>query len=118
MPVFSFYDETGQIKAQVLCDKNDLKNNMHGDAYIEGDALLDAHTVYVATGGVVANKLVMTPVVSGMTISGLPTPCTAIIEGAAYQVTDGTLDLSANLPGPYTVLLKAGPYLDAKVTVQ
>ena len=37
------------------------------------------------------------------TVSGLPDPCRVQIDGEAYEVTGGTLELQTDQPGAYTI---------------
>lgn len=73
-----------------------------------------------------------TTLVSGgtdmVTFSGLPNPAEVYVKGSATQgtpnspgmmtlVSDGTAQLSFNLPGTYTVTVRTVPYLDAVFTL-
>lgn len=46
------------------------------------------------------------------TLSGLPDPCTVLVNGQEYIVTGGTLELDAGYPGTYRVEIRHFPYRD------
>lgn len=55
-----------------------------------------------------------------VTISGLPNPTDVRITGPAFdafEVTDGTLELTFDPPGKYTVRLSSFPYLDQEYVI-
>lgn len=116
MPTFSVYDPaTGEITGTVNCQSVDVEaNTPSGQARIDGSFRGDA---YYVTNGAATPRIPMNPVVSGMTISGLPAQTTARVELTAYLVTDGVLELSPDLPGPYSVSLSAPGYLATTVTL-
>lgn len=45
-------------------------------------------------------------------LSGLPNPCTILINGQEHIVTGGTLELDADYPGTYRVEIRHFPYRD------
>lgn len=113
---FSVYDpSTGEIKYSIECRDVDVEaNTPAGHARIDGLFRGDEH--YVENGQVVPLNPV-NPVISGLTISALPPKTTARIERVAYQVEDGVLEFSSNLPGPYVVELSAPGYMKTSVTL-
>lgn len=117
MPVFTVYETaTGEIKGTVTCQAVDVEaNTPKGHARVDGHFRGDTHHV---KDGAAMPRSPMQPVVSGMTVSGLPPQTTARIERAVYLVTDGVLELSPDLPGPYIVRLSAPGYLSTKVTIE
>jgi hypothetical protein len=113
---FSLYDQvTGEIAANISCLEIDANANTP-PGYERIDGTWDAKTYYVADG-VVTLCAPMAPSVTGTTISDLPIPCKARIEGQIYEVDDGVLELEPDYPGPYTVYLTAVGYLPCEVTV-
>jgi hypothetical protein len=116
IPSITIYDpSTGAILRVVTGPEDCLAINVFpGEVFIEGRC--DGQTQYVANG-TAADKQPMTPVVTGSTITNLPIPCTARIEGVPYEIADGVLELDADMPGPYEITLEAVPYLTCKVTI-
>ena len=53
-----------------------------------------------------------------MTLSGLPIPCNISINGTAFDVKDGLLEMTTLLPGDYVIRAEAFPFADweGKVT--
>lgn len=114
--IFSLYKiQTGELVGIVSCQQETVDLNTPTDCgRIAGS--WDG-TQYWVENGKPAKKVEMLPIISGLTISNLPIPCTAFIEAARYEITDGVLELSPSLPGPYEVRLEAVPYLSKTVTV-
>jgi len=50
-------------------------------------------------------------------ISNLP-PCTVTFAGEAYEVTDGSFELTVDTPGTYEISVEAFPYLPATFTIE
>lgn len=46
------------------------------------------------------------------TLSGLPDPCMALINGLEHTITGGTLELDADYPGTWRVEIRYFPYRD------
>ena len=68
--------------------------------------------------GVVRDRPAQDSTLNGMTLSGLPKPCTVLINGAAYDVDDGIAELSFNQPGTYHIVVRAWPYLDKEFDIE
>lgn len=115
METFTTYRPSGEIVATITCPSVDVESNTPVDCQrIEG--FWNGAKYWVENGEPV-EKVEMEPIVFGLTISNLPIPCTAYIEAARYEITDGVLELNPSLPGPYQVRLEAVPYLSKTVTV-
>ncbi|MFV3131961.1 hypothetical protein [Niveispirillum sp. KHB5.9] len=46
------------------------------------------------------------------TLSGLPDPCTVLVNGEEHTITGGTLELDADYPGTWRVEIRHFPYRD------
>lgn len=116
MPSYTLYNPaTGEIRGQVICAASDIELNvLPGEAYIDGG--YSALTYYILDG-VATEKTLMSPVVSGWTISNLPIPCNVRVGGVGYDVDDGVFEFSSPLPGPYKCIISAVPYLTTEVTL-
>ena len=55
--------------------------------------------------------------VTGLEISGLPSPTTAVVEGQTYKVADGAIEFEFSYSGTYQVTLSSFPFQDATVEV-
>jgi len=115
MPDYTFYEPNGKITCNVYCKQEELAlNPQWGDSYVEGRFLPSQY--YIGSGSPTP-KQDYTPTVSGNTISGLPVPCEAKIEGTIYSVPDGSITLNSNLIGPYTVKITAVTHLDKEIVI-
>lgn len=45
-------------------------------------------------------------------LSGLPIPCTVVVDEQEFEIDDGEFSFSTPLPGIYQVTVKAFPYLE------
>jgi hypothetical protein len=69
------------------------------------------------SNGAVALRPANPATLSGTTLSNLPNPSTVTINGTAYTVTDGTLDMTFPNPGTYAINVSSPfPLLDANFT--
>lgn len=97
-----------------------------GEAYIEGNC--DDRQFYVLEDTIIhrpaqQTTLSNTPIIANGVDSGvlqnLPIPCTVFIENTAYEVTDGLLEFTLNLPGIYSIrVTNCFPYLDKEFTCE
>jgi hypothetical protein len=116
MVTFTIYDATGALGAIISCPDVDADaNTPPGCSRIDG--AWDGRVYWISSGEPTL-RTPMAPVVAGRTISNLPIPCVATIEGVRYTIDDGVLELSAALPGPYVVSLDAVPFLPCEVVVE
>ena len=114
--VFTLYKlATGEMDAVITCQEEtaDL-NTPTGFGRVDG--AWDSQKYYVLNG-VATEKTLMSPIVSGWTISNLPIPCTVLVDFVTYQVDDGVFEFSSPLPGPYKCIISAVPYLTTEVTL-
>jgi hypothetical protein len=73
-------------------------------------------TDYVENGAIVARPA-NPAVLNGTVLTGLPNPSTVTINGTAYTVTDGELDMTFPNAGTYAIAVTSPfPYLDAAFT--
>lgn len=82
----------------------------------EGEAETALHYIDVQTGER-RNKARIVPTVSGLVLSGLPIPCTVCVEESTYEITDGEVTLSFDVPGTYSVIVSAEKMIPAVVDV-
>lgn len=118
MKHFSVYSTTSlAILRSGYCGDGCVSAQAHdGEAVIEAASHAPPGTAYVQDGEIVANGT-MSPVSSGLTVSGLPDHCTALTEGQEFEVTDGTITFEYDLPGTYAVVFSAWYFNDATVEV-
>jgi len=122
------FDATGKIERVVDCpDSMATRQVKSGESIIPGVA--NDNTQYVVAG-VITDKPPMTTAintttvpadgVTPITITGAPIPCNFEVTGPANYFgsdPDGTLQLTFNLAGTYTVKLEAFPYLPMEYTI-
>lgn len=87
-----------------------------GELLFEGEAEAALHYVDVQTGERM-DKARIVPMVSGLVLSGLPIPCSVCVEESAYEIDDGEVTLSFDLPGIYSVIITAEKMIPAVVEV-
>lgn len=88
-------------------------NGAAGAVFFDGDE--GSH--YVSNGEVLPRPQ-NGAYLDGMTLRGLPVPCTISINGVDYECTDTDAELSFDQPGEYVVLVRAFPALDKEFTVE
>ena len=83
------------------------------------DGRHDPQTHYVVDGAVV-EKSTAAPTVSGLSVTGLPVPCHVVIlpDGDEVIVDDGSLEVDADMPGPYRLFVRSVTHLDFWVTLE
>lgn len=127
--LFTVYDSvTGAIKRTGTAPDSMIAIQAQtGEAVVTGQ--YDAAAQYLP-GGVPTARPAMTSTidvttvpadgVTPITISGAPAPCNIDVAGPASYTSsdpDGTIQLTFNLAGTYTVTLSAFPYLNQEFTI-
>lgn len=104
-------DATGKISywGNMPLHMIELQPVPDGHALVHGYG--EAETHYVLNGALVARPA-NPATLDGMTIKGLPVPCTITIEGTEHACTDAQCDLEFSHPGSYEVRVVAFPWLD------
>jgi hypothetical protein len=93
----------------------------NGTQNVECDPMLD----YINDGQITRRPAINVPATAQLTVgetftlTGLPDPIEVILDGEVSELTGGTLELSADMPAEYTLVLEKWPYQTAilKVTV-
>lgn len=113
---FTVYkNDTGEIVKNCVCPAEFANDQIvAGESIIEG---VSSDITQYVVNGVVTDKPAMTPIVNGLTITGLPIPCSLTTYGTTYEIPDGEVTLSYDLAGEYHVKVVAFPYLNWEVTV-
>lgn len=100
-----------------------------GEAILLGFGMDNVHYVDVAAGSepVIVDRPAMEVVITRDTVAadgietaslvGMPRPCLVRVESDVYEVPDGRLDISFDLPGVYKLRVEAFPYLPADFEV-
>lgn len=101
---------TGLIPAYMIGSQAPLA----GGAVVIGNADMNSDFV---SGGVITPRPANPATLNGTVLSGLPNPSTVTINGTAYTVTDGELDMTFPNAGTYAISVTSPfPYLDAAFT--
>lgn len=87
-----------------------------GEIVLAGHADSSLHYIDVDTGNRM-DKERISPVVNGLAVSSLPIPCTVYSEGVAYDIDDGEVTMSFDVPGTYGVLICAERMIPAAIEV-
>jgi hypothetical protein len=116
---YFWYDSTGRIRAKCRVDLTTKANMESADPqskFVEaGDE--DINTVYIKDGEI-TQRPDNPAVLSGMTISGLPSGSQVQIDTSIYDVTDDHVDLSFDREGVHKVRVISWPYLDKEFDVE
>lgn len=126
---YYFHDDGGKIHMTGSCIDSmiDLQQPPIGWLKKIGEARIavDYHDnlVGVLPRPTQAATLSNTPIIANGIDSGvlqyLPIPCTVFIEDTPYQVADGVLEFTLNLPGIYQIkITNCFPYLDKEFTCE
>lgn len=62
------------------------------------------------SSGQTINKSSMSPVINGLNVSGLPSPCFVFSDGVSTEVVGGEVSFEYSLPGTYFVEVMAKHY--------
>lgn len=84
-------------------------NHRPGYDYLDGH--WSGEHYYVADGQA-AERPTQATALDGLTLSGLPSPCTLWIDHASYPVTDSTATLDLPIAGTYRLRVESWPYID------
>lgn len=84
-------------------------NSRENVGNVSGHYSADTH--YVSYESVLERPTQATAL-DGLTLSGLPAPCTLWIDHVSYPVTDSTVTLDLPIAGTYRLRVEAFPYID------
>lgn len=111
MSVITEFNSEGRfIRVLSSSDPSLLELNKAADcSYLEGHWIGDH---YYVTEGQATARPTQSTTLDGLTLSGLPAPCTLWIDSTSYPVTDSTATLDLPIAGTYRLRVEAFPYLD------
>lgn len=122
MPHFIVYDHKGNILRTGIAPTEMIPlQAQDGELVLEGYADQQGDFIDLSTpdhGHVVMPRTQMNLVVVGASISGLPVPCTAIIDGERYDVDDGLIELDSDVAKVHSVTIIADRHLMNTIEVQ
>ena len=82
---------------------------------MEGIADRDLH--YIKNGQITDRPIQQTKL-NGLTLTGLPAPCTIFINGTPYECDSDTIELEFDQPTTYTITVESWPYQDWSTTYE
>lgn len=100
-PFIVYDNETGREKRRGSCPEHMFEIQAQDGEHVIEDPL-DPQLPYV---------------VSGTTISGLPVPCTATLDGVDYLIADGVIEMRPDAPGHYFVRVAASNFTPVTIEV-
>jgi hypothetical protein len=108
-------DSTGRITQRMMMPASmvELQTPPTGGSVVIGDG--DWNTHYVVNGAI-APRPTNPAAQNGTVLSNLPSAATVTINGIAYTVDDGTLEMTFPNAGTYAITVSCFPYLDAAFT--
>lgn len=103
----------GSCPAQVV----DLQASAAGEIVFAG--ALNHETEYIdVDAGQIVPKPPIAPLVSGLVVTGLPSPCTAVVEGVSHEIVGGEATFAFDVPGLYSVRFSAKNHLSAVIELE
>jgi len=125
-----YEDTTGKIIRRGKChpDAVSAQASETGESSLETLGLIDADTNYVSSSVVtsrasnpatLSGSTIIANGVDTLTLSNIPNPTTVKITGpisSEVEVTDGTLDITVDEPGAYTLFLDSFPTQDKELS--
>jgi len=116
---YLLYDSDGVIVAYRVKrgDPPDMNLYPAGLSYMETVNPAQYLGSHYIDNGIIQVKNTISPQISGTTVSNLPIPCTVTTDGATFEVTDGTAELSYPYPGDYAVKIEAMHYNPTTIMV-
>ena len=109
------FDEVGRITSTLLIDDDVYQLNSRNLNLIKGKA--DPTTQYIKNGQITDRPIQQTKL-NGLTLTGLPAPCTIFINGTPYDCDSDTAELEFDQPTTYTIRVEAWPYQDWETTYE
>ena len=112
---------TGEIECSGICAAQDLKLQKRGKSVLQTDIQNVSDLTHYVLNGKVTKKLTNPVILSkniliadgidSVIISNLPLSIVRISD-TDYEIFDGKLEFTLDLPGVYPISIKAFPYLD------
>ena len=109
------FDEVGRITSTLLIDDDVYQLNSRSLNLIKGKA--DPTTQYIKDGQITDRPIQQTKL-NGLTLTGLPAPCTIYINGTPYECESDTAELEFDQPTTYTIRVESWPYQDWSTTYE
>lgn len=115
---YVIYDLDGRIEEYGDCPQDMVLYQGQGRPVVAGSGHWDTHWVERGTDTVTVMPRPDNPAAcEGLQLTGLPVPCTVLINGQAYACGQDAVTLDFPHPGKYAVTVRAFPYLDATFEV-
>ena len=113
--VITFYDITGKIIGYLESeDPAQVEVNKVGN-WVLGH--VDSETQYIKNGQITDRPIQQTKL-NGLTLTGLPAPCTIYINGTPYECESDTAELEFDQPTTYTIRVESWPYQEWETTYE
>lgn len=114
---FAIADSTGRIVATGVVPAHMVaaQTAPTGGVVANGAAHIESHWI---TGGAITPRPANPTALAGTVLSNVPNPSTVTINGTAYTVTDGELDMTFPAAGAYAITVASPfPYLDGAFSI-
>jgi len=102
----------------LLGDWDRLKHYLPPEAAIEIPVCIATPVLRPAMEAVADKAQITADGADTVTITGLPVPCVATIDGTDYSVDDGSLTFATTEPGLHEITIVAWPYLDGVFAIR
>lgn len=112
------YDATGRITTRMSGTAETVAINAQRDGLSFLEAFVPTLGTHYVAGGAAVPRPANPARLTGTTLSALPVPSTVTINGAAYVVDDGELEITFPNAGTYAITVSSPfPFLDASFTI-
>ena len=111
----TIYDDNGKVLQSISSnDPAQIEVNKIGN-WIEG--LADPESHYIKNGQITERPIQQTKL-NGLTLTGLPVPCTIHINGTPYDCDSDTAELEFDQPTTYEIRVESWPYQEWSTTYE
>lgn len=110
----TYYTETGEITGVLTASPNTIEPNKVG-LWVYGSG--DIESQYIKEGQITDRPIQQTEL-NGLTLTGLPIPCTIFINDQSYDCDSETVELEFDQPTLYTIRVESWPYIDWETTYE
>lgn len=110
----TYHNEAGEITGVLTASPDTIEPNKVG-LWVYGSG--DMEYQYIKDGQITDRPNQQTKL-TGLTLTGLPVPCTIYINGQSYECDSDTAELEFDQPTTYEIRVESWPYIDWETTYE